>query len=263
MKGRGYTILVQRDGALESRSYRVSSWGMRAVMIAIGAVFAGLLALLILWGPIVRAAVRVPGLESHAARLQAENAKIVELSAAVDSLEQRYGQVRRMLGADIVPDPVGRTSSLPVAPPIRARIVTASAGATDDSLAPPRRWPLDESGFLTRGQVTDSAQDNHPGLDIAVPVGSMVRASAAGTVAQAGSDPEYGSFVLLQHRDSYQTMYGHLSRILVDSGSTVQAGDAIGLSGNSGRSTAPHLHFEIRRQGISLDPLTLVKDNRR
>jgi murein DD-endopeptidase MepM/ murein hydrolase activator NlpD len=168
-----------------------------------------------------------------------------------------------MLGADIVPDPVGRTSSLPVAPPIRARIVAASAGAADDSLAPPRRWPLDESGFLTRGQVTDSAQDNHPGLDIAVPVGSMVRASAAGTVAQAGSDPEYGSFVLLQHRDSYQTMYGHLARILVDSGSTVQAGDAIGLSGNSGRSTAPHLHFEIRRQGVSLDPLTLVKDNRR
>jgi murein DD-endopeptidase MepM/ murein hydrolase activator NlpD len=58
-------------------------------------------------------------------------------------------------------------------------------------------------------------------------------------------------------------MYGHLSRILADSGTTVQAGEAIGLSGNSGRSTAPHLHFEIRRQGVSLDPLTLVKDNRR
>jgi murein DD-endopeptidase MepM/ murein hydrolase activator NlpD len=68
---------------------------------------------------------------------------------------------------------------------------------------------------------------------------------------------------LLQHRNSYQTMYGHLSRILVDSGTTVQPGDAIGLSGNSGRSSAPHLHFEIRRQGVSLDPLTLVKDNRR
>ena len=87
--------------------------------------------------------------------------------------------------------------------------------------------------------------------------------SGAGTVERAGSDPEYGSFVLLQHPDSYQTMYGHLSRILADSGTTVQAGEAIGLSGNSGRSTAPHLHFEIRRQGVSLDPLTLVKDNRR
>jgi murein DD-endopeptidase MepM/ murein hydrolase activator NlpD len=263
MTRRGYTILVQRDGSLESRSYRVSGWGLRAVLIAFGTVLVGLLALVVLWGPIVRAALRVPGLEGRVSQLQAENAKIVELSAAVDSLEQRYGQVRRMLGADIVPAPVRRTSSLPVAPPIRARLAATASGPSDDTLAPPRRWPLDESGFLTRGQVTDSAQENHPGLDIAVPVGSLVRASAAGTVAQAGSDPEYGSYVLLQHRDSYQTMYGHLSRILADSGSTVQAGDAIGLSGNSGRSTAPHLHFEIRRQGVSLDPLTLVKDNRR
>jgi murein DD-endopeptidase MepM/ murein hydrolase activator NlpD len=265
MKRRAYTILVQRDGALESRSFRVQVWTVRATLLSGAAVVAVLAAMAVFWGPIVRSAARVPGLEGELTRLQAENAKIVELSAAVDSLESRYGQVRRMLGADIVPDPVGRASTLPVAPAIRARLPAAApAGAADDSLAPPRRWPLDESGFLTRGQVTDSArEENHPGLDIAVPVGSLVRASAAGTVAQAGADPEYGSFVLLQHRDSYQTMYGHLSRILVDSGTTVQPGDAIGLSGNSGRSSAPHLHFEIRRQGVSLDPLTLVKDNRR
>ncbi len=264
MSRRAYTILVQRDGALESRSFRVAVWTVRAAMAA-GAVLLALLATtVVLWGPIVRAAGRVPGLENQVARLQAENSKIVELSAAVDSLEQRYGQVRRMLGADIVPDPVGRASALPVAPAIRARLPAAPARPADDSAAPPRRWPLDESGFLTRGQVTDSArEETHPGLDIAVPIGSLVRASGAGTVAQTGADPEYGAFVLLQHRDSYQTMYGHLSRILVDSGSSVQPGDAIGLSGNSGRSTAPHLHFEIRRQGVSLDPLTLVKDNRR
>jgi murein DD-endopeptidase MepM/ murein hydrolase activator NlpD len=266
MRRRAYTILVQRDGALESRSFRIPVWTVRAAMLAGAGLLALVVALVVLWGPIVRAAGRVPGLETRAARLQAENAKIVELSAAVDSLEQRYGQVRRMLGADIVPDPVGRATSLPVAPPIVARLPTtpSAAAAADDTLAPPRRWPLDESGFMTRGQVTDSArEETHPGLDIAIPVGRLVRASGAGTVTQTGSDPEYGSFVLLQHRDSYQTMYGHLSRILVDSGATVQPGDAIGLSGNSGRSTAPHLHFEIRRQGVSLDPLTLVKDNRR
>jgi murein DD-endopeptidase MepM/ murein hydrolase activator NlpD len=263
MRRRGYTILVQRDGSLESRSYRVPTWAVRAGTIAGLGGAALLVAAVVFWGPIVRAAGRVPGLERRVATLQAENAKIIELGAAVDSLEQRYGQVRRMLGADIVPNPVGRKSALPVAPVVRAKLPSAPSPAAD-SLAPPRRWPLDESGFVTRGQVTDSARgENHPGLDIAVPLGSLVRASGSGTVARAGTDPEYGSFVLLQHPDSYQTMYGHLSRILVDSGSSVQAGEAIGLSGNSGRSTAPHLHFEIRRQGVSLDPLTLVKDNRR
>jgi murein DD-endopeptidase MepM/ murein hydrolase activator NlpD len=263
MSRRAYTILIQRDGALESKSFRVPVWAVRAATLIGMTTALALAALVALWAPIVRAAGRVPGLENRVQRLEAENAKIVELSAAVDSLEQRYAQVRRMFGADIVPSPVGRTAQLPVAPPIRARLPGASASAPD-TVGTPRRWPLEESGFLTRGQVTDSArEESHPGLDIAVPVGSLVRASGGGTVAQTGADPEYGFFVLLQHGDNYQTMYGHLSRILVDSGTTVLPGDVVGLSGNSGRSTAPHLHFEIRRQGASLDPLTLVKDNRR
>ena len=104
-----------------------------------------------------------------------------------------------------------------------------------------------------------SRDEAHPGLDIAVPVGTMVRAAGGATVNQIGDDPEYGFYVLLDHPEEYQTMYGHLSRIIVTDGQTVEAGEVIGLSGNSGRSTAPHLHFEIRQRGTSLDPRTMVK----
>src|SRR3989475_11500338 len=78
-------------------------------------------------------------------------------------------------------------------------------------------------------------------------------------VTAAGIDPAYGLFVLLRHTQGYETMYGHASRLLVREGDSVQAGQVIALSGTSGRSTAPHLHFEIRRDGRSLDPLTVVK----
>ena len=91
-------------------------------------------------------------------------------------------------------------------------------------------------------------------------VRTMIRASGGGEVLQTGTDPEYGLFVLLQHPDGYQTMYGHLSRVAVGLSQPVGSGEVIGLSGNSGRSSAPHLHFEIRREGKSLDPLTLVKE---
>jgi murein DD-endopeptidase MepM/ murein hydrolase activator NlpD len=90
----------------------------------------------------------------------------------------------------------------------------------------------------------------------------VVRAAGGASVREAGEDPEYGFFVLLDHPEEYQTMYGHLSRILVTQGGTVTSGEVIGLSGNTGRSTAPHLHFEIRQRGSLLDPLTMVKEGR-
>jgi murein DD-endopeptidase MepM/ murein hydrolase activator NlpD len=91
-------------------------------------------------------------------------------------------------------------------------------------------------------------------------MGSLVRAAGGATVHQVGDDPEYGFFVLLDHSGEYQTMYGHLSRIIVVADQFVPKGEVIGLSGNSGRSTGPHLHFEIRQRGVSLDPRTMVKE---
>lgn len=262
---RAFTIMIQRDGVLEARTIRVPVWAARIGAVALAAAVLALAAVFALYGPIVRAAARVPGLERDLARLRAQNAKIVELSAAVDSLEERYAQVRKMVGADIVPDPVLRSSNLPVAAPIRAHpraIPPAFPPGVEATI--PRYWPLDEAGFVTRGQVADSAKDEvHPGIDIAVPVGALVRAAGGGVTAQSGEDPEYGEFVLLDHADGYQSMYGHLSRRLVTRGDSVAPGQVIGLSGNSGRSTAPHLHFEIRRNGETLDPLTLVKEGRR
>jgi murein DD-endopeptidase MepM/ murein hydrolase activator NlpD len=82
-------------------------------------------------------------------------------------------------------------------------------------------------------------------------------------VTAAGYDADYGLFVLLRHPSGYETMYGHLSRLIAAEGDEVPAGQVIGLSGNSGRSTAPHLHFEIRHDDKSVDPLELVKEGSR
>src|SRR5438034_573747 len=125
----------------------------------------------------------------------------------------------------------------------------------------PSHWPLEIPGFVTRGQVRTGVPDeSHPGIDIAVPAGTPVRASGGGTVTAAGYDADYGFFVLLQHPSGYETMYGHTSRLLTAEGDHVEPGQVIALSGNTGRSTAPHLHFEIRHDGKSIDPLELVKE---
>ena len=261
-RSRSVTILIQRDGRTKTQSFRVRLWALRlgAWLLGLSAVALG--TLVVFYGPTFRAAARVPGMERELARLQAENARVRELSAALDSAESRYAQVRQMMGGEIVRDRLTIASSLPVAPPIRARLASAPA-VLSPGPGIPQYWPLDETGYITRGQVKAGGRDEaHPGIDIAVSVGSLVRASGGATVRQAGEDPEYGLFVLLDHPDEYQTMYGHLSRILVTANATVAPGEVIGLSGNSGRSTAPHLHFEIRQRGQSLDPQTMVKEGR-
>ena len=270
MKGRGrqVTIMVHTEGETSSRSIRMPHWAFRALGAGAALLLIIPAVLLVLYAPLARAVVRAPALEREVDRLRAENAKVHELAAALDTAEARYATVRRMLGAapaletatarDAEPVDV---SGLPTAPAIRVSV----GGGRNFSRGPgdPVHWPLDEPGFLTRGQdLAPDADEAHPGVDIAVPVGTPVRAAGGGSAVEVGQDAEYGAFVLLEHRNGVRSMYGHLARVLVTAGDTVAAGRVIGLSGNSGRSTAPHLHFEIRRGDRRVDPMTMVREGR-
>ena len=111
------------------------------------------------------------------------------------------------------------------------------------------------SRFGARSAPTKGASTYHKGVDWAVPTGTTVVASNGGTVAFAGWASGYGYAVYINHSDGRQTRYGHLSKVLVKSGQTVEQGQVIAKSGNTGRSTGPHLHFEIRIGGTAVDPL--------
>lgn len=114
------------------------------------------------------------------------------------------------------------------------------------------------SGFGARSAPTKGASTYHKGVDWAVPIGTAVTASNAGTVVHAGWASGYGYAVYINHADGRQTRYGHLSKVLVKTGQTVSQGERIALSGNTGRSTGPHLHFEIRINGNAVNPLNYL-----
>ena len=100
----------------------------------------------------------------------------------------------------------------------------------------------------------------HPGIDIAAGFGVPVWAASAGTVtiAQGGWNGGYGNVVMIDHNNGYLTVYGHLSQINVSACESVSAGQGIGLAGSTGNSTGPHLHFEIRQNGVAVDPWYLL-----
>lgn len=110
------------------------------------------------------------------------------------------------------------------------------------------------SRFGRRSAPTKGASTYHKGVDWATPVGTAVMASASGTVAKAGWGRGYGYVVYINHPDGRQTRYGHLSKVLVSAGQTVSQGDKIALSGNTGVSSGPHVHFEILINGTQVNP---------
>lgn len=115
------------------------------------------------------------------------------------------------------------------------------------------------SGFGRRNAPTRGASTNHKGIDWSVPIGTTVVASSSGTVAKAGWASGYGYVVYINHADGRQTRYGHLSKVLVSVGQYVTQGQVIARSGNSGRSTGPHLHFEMLIGGSAVNPLNYLQ----
>ena len=262
------TISFHWKGDPESQIYTMSAWLFKTLVVG-SVVFAALVALVaVLYTPIARTAASVPGLNTEIARLTEENSQVQQLATTLQELEARYDQIRTVLGAKIIAEPlttvVERVDGLPILSALVAREPDAESlyGRRGPSL--PLYWPVDSlvHGMVTRRfSVAGEGIQHHPGIDVAVPRGTPIRAAGGGTVEEAGFHPEYGLFVLVDHPDGYRTMYGHASRLLISPGGRVHAGQVIALSGSTGRSTAPHLHFEKIWGDISIDPQSTIREN--
>lgn len=110
------------------------------------------------------------------------------------------------------------------------------------------------SHFGERPNPSGKGHAFHRGIDIAAPVGTPVMAVAEGTVRTARQHATYGKYVVIDHHNGYHTLYAHNSKLLVKPGERVKAGQDIAKVGSTGRSTGPHLHFEIHRDGTRVDP---------
>ncbi|MDR1786025.1 MAG: M23 family metallopeptidase [Spirochaetaceae bacterium] len=119
-------------------------------------------------------------------------------------------------------------------------------------------WRL-SSPFGIRPDPFTGAQSQHTGIDMAAPAGASIYASLGGKVVTAAYSNVYGNYVVIDHGNGYQTLYGHMQKSLVKKGSAVAQGDKIGLVGSTGYSTGPHLHFSVYKNGRLINPLSILK----
>lgn len=122
-------------------------------------------------------------------------------------------------------------------------------------------WPVWEAR-MTRGflpKVAKKRKRPHKGIDLAAPRGTAVMASHDGTIIYTGKGFKgYGKMIMIESPDGWATLYGHLDKIIVHEGAKIKQGEVIGALGNTGRSSGPHLHFEIRKLDGPIDPLPLL-----
>lgn len=115
------------------------------------------------------------------------------------------------------------------------------------------------SRFGERSDPITGERSQHSGVDLAAPEGTRIPAAKEGTVISAGSRGGYGNAIEVAHSDGSSTLYAHASEVAVNPGDRVNAGDTLGWVGQTGRTTGPHLHLEVRQRGRFVDPSTVLK----
>ena len=223
-------------------------------MVRLLAEVAGFLALLVVASLVMALAgayrlSRLSYLERRNRTLETEFAKVVALRKQLEQVEEQSRKMATMLGIEKSPAPVN-WDSLPLDSQALPEWVK---GKTWGSQLVPKLVPVEEYA------VSQRSNEPHVGIDLAAADGAPVRATADGVVEQRGEDRQYGRFLLLRHGQGYQSYYGHLKDWEVARDDSVQTGKIVGWVGTTGKTTAPHLHFEIRKDGQRIDPASILK----
>ncbi len=264
-------IVVEGDSAAPRRY--VVGRGTVLALAALALLLAGLVAaVMISYAGLQRRAAAAAGLAGELATARRQADRVAELEAELERMQDLQGRLLYVLGAGGLAPAPGETLTGGGERPDSAgsgRPAGVAGGAAGPDVLeraaaalatpPPDLWPV--SGYATREFApADPARGTpaHEGIDLAAPEGSPVRAAGEGVVALAGWDDGLGNVVEIRHGFGYVTIYGHCSRLAVTRGERVARGQVIGYVGRTGRATAPHLHFEVWKNGEAVDPRSLL-----
>ncbi|MBU0741244.1 M23 family metallopeptidase [bacterium] len=214
------------------------------------------LVVILSYSTLLQQARQVPELQGRLVAANAQLVRVQELNRELDQMRDMQERVLTMLGVNQLLDDAAEDTAADAGDPMRARLGEV-AGVI--MTPPPDVWPVE--GHVTRefeaGDLVDGLTP-HYGIDLVAPVDTEVRAAGRGIVQSAGWDDDLGNFVEIRHGFGYVTIYGHCSRLIAQAGDRVEPGQVIAALGGTGRSSAPHLHFEIWRDGEAVDPRNVI-----
>jgi len=196
-------------------------------------------------------------------KLETENKQLREITTKFNKIEELYTYLDKLANPPIssVSKVIIDTNKSSDASMHSVNILnfTQSASSSivkENSNQVPNILPVD--GWITRSFSYGVDSSNHTGIDFAATLGSSIKATAPGFVEEIINDPYLGLIITINHENGFKTKYGHCSQVLINEHNYVKRGQTIALVGNTGRSTAPHLHYELIKDGVNVDPMKLL-----
>ncbi|MBM3324637.1 MAG: hypothetical protein FJY66_03120 [Calditrichaeota bacterium] len=272
---RNWTLLVVPDGDQTVRQYRIGRvWVLLILFSVVALLLYAAVETYLFWAVAAKARLVAP-LSAKLRELETSSQQLQELGAQLSELRSFESQLRRSLLAHSTD-----TSAGPMPPSGLGMHISPAfhspgvASWYEGGIEPSFLKGFQENIFTpadlptyppVRGYVTRTFQHRavrsgrlHSGVDIAARAGTPISAAASGLVVFADWTFSYGNLVVIVHRSGYVSFYGHNQILLVSPRQFVEQGQPIALLGSSGRSSAPHLHYEVWRAGEPMDPLTLL-----
>lgn len=261
---KGYEIIIVSKNKVINRF--IPSWLMKLFIVT------GIVILIIVGAAFythyryVKTERRLHALINENKRLREENEKVVVLEKKLEELSQFRKKVENMLGVHNAPPPfdieklASKINSKPSKKAQKANTVDVKATnpVEQEIIKAEKANVYTPYGMPVKGYITRGFTASHRGVDIAAQTGTPIISPANGIVVKVTYSKRFGNMVVISHGDIYKTVYGHLSKVLVKPGDIVKKGDLIGLVGNTGLSTGPHLHYEIWKNGKPVNPINYL-----
>lgn len=262
-------IIVPDEGG-RARRLSLSLFWLRFSAITISVLLLVVIAGAISYGFLAKTAVQYEIVKAENERLKMENKRIIEVAKEVNESRRILAQIIKSLGGHLdIGTPESLDSlNLDAALLRESSSLLGNVQGNNFSFAAQREvmhnlpTVLPVKGFLTQKFFEDPLfpKRSHRGIDIAARTGSSVVAAASGTVVFEGWTPRYGNCMVIAHKGDYITVYGHNQINFKSIRDQVERGEPIALLGTSGYSSAPHLHFEIWKNGVPIDPAEMLGD---
>lgn len=254
-------------------SFKLSSVFVYAIALVLGSLITLFFIFVTSLGQLSYKAYLSESLSKENQKLREYNAKVIQMERELNDYRNLTLRIAQLAGIDsssfnlsdsrtkgnvFVGDSVSRIGKTKI------NLVSDTEGLVKDDAVP---YGLPLKGWISRGFVdnAESLGGAHLGIDIAASEGKEVIATGKGIVKFSGWDDRFGKLIIINHENGYETYFGHNSELKVSKGQIIKRGQVIALSGNTGMSSAPHLHYEIKKDGISINPENYLgkKDEKR